>query len=58
MENLNVTINPDKKPVDSRLKVDDSKGSLFITENDGQNNILNQSQSCMNLFNKKRKMNK
>jgi hypothetical protein len=58
MESLNVTINPDKKPTDSSLNHNESKGTLFITENDGQNNTLNQSQSCMNLFNKKRKMNK
>jgi len=57
MEILNVTLNANKRPAESRLNPNDSKGTLFITENDGQN-TLNQSQSCMNLFNKKRKMNK
>jgi len=53
MESLNLTINADR----SRLSPDESRGNLFITENEGSR-TLNQSQSCMNLFNKKRKINK
>jgi len=49
-------INPDKKPSDSRLNPFDSKGTLFITV-DESNQTLNQSQSCLKLFGKKRKMN-
>lgn len=57
LESLNLTVNHDKKPTDSRLNPNDSKGTLFITADEG-NQTLNQSQSCMNLFSKKRKANK
>ena len=52
MESLNLTTNADRK-----LSPDESRGNLFITENEASR-TLNQSQSCMNLFNKKRKINK
>jgi hypothetical protein len=57
MELLNCTMNKDKGKGESRIN-DSSKGSLFITADEGVNQTaLNQSQSLASLFNKKKKKN-
>jgi hypothetical protein len=55
MESLNCSL-PDGKKATQESRMNDSKGTLFITD-DPNNTTLNQSQSCVNM-NKKRRKNK